>query len=403
MIRTLEIVPRWRFPDYFDAGGWEFDKLGDHLEYLQPTPYLVRSTKYDNNYPVPVLTAGKTFLLGYTDEVDGIFDQDLPVIIFDDFTTSSKFVNFPFKVKSSAMKILLPKNNSNIRFFYELLQVIDYEVAGHGRHWISFFANMKVPVPGAGEQKKVADCLSSVDDRIGAETRKLDVLKAHKQSLMQQLFPAEGQRLPRLRFPAFRSDVIWVSSKVGDIAEIRSGGTPRRTNLDNWGGDIPWVTTSLIDSNIIRDANECITQMGLKDSAAKVFPKGTVLMAMYGQGKTRGKVAILGIDAATNQACAAISVGDRVNANFLFHNLDYRYAEIRSISNPGGQENLSGELIKNINFTYPKEREEQQKISDCLSSLESLIAAQVCKITLLQQHKRGLMQGLFPALETTVS
>jgi len=121
---------------------------------------------------------------------------------------------------------------------------------------------------------------------------------------------------------------------------------------------------------------------------------------MYGQGKTRGKVAILGIDAAINQACAAITLKKGFDTNFVFQNLAARYDEIRDISNKGGQENLSAGLIKGIPFTYPDVKfKEQQKIADCLSSIDDLITAQTQKLTALKAHKNGLMQQLFPAVD----
>src|SRR5690606_32258915 len=108
---------------------------------------------------IPVLTAGKTFILGYTNEQHGIFKKDLPVIIFDDFTTATQFVDFPFKAKSSAMKILSAKPGSHIKFMYELMKMLRYEVGGHERHWISEFASMPVLIPqDPKEQQKIADC-----------------------------------------------------------------------------------------------------------------------------------------------------------------------------------------------------------------------------------------------------
>jgi len=111
---------------------------------------------------------------------------------------------------------------------------------------------------------------------------------------------------PKLRFKEFEGD--WSTNKIEEISIVTSGGTPSRNVSDYWNGDIPWVTTSLVDFNVINEAEEFITQVGLDNSSAKLFHKDTILMAMYGQGITRGKVAILGIDATTNQACAAIKV-----------------------------------------------------------------------------------------------
>ena len=145
---------------------WEEKKLGECLEYEQPTNYLVSSTEYDNLFEIPVVTAGKTFILGYTNEKHGIYNKELPVIIFDDFTTASQFVDFPFKAKSSAMKILKAKGQNNIRFLYEAMQMINYEIGGHGRHWISVFSEMKITFPCVEEQTKIANFLSAIDEKI---------------------------------------------------------------------------------------------------------------------------------------------------------------------------------------------------------------------------------------------
>ena len=179
---------RFKADDGSEFPEWEEKKLGEMLDYLQPTNYLVDSTEYSDAYDTPVLTAGKTFILGYTNETKGIFRSPLPVIIFDDFTTDSKFVNFSFKAKSSAMKILTAKANFNIKFIYEAMQIIRYETGGHSRHWISVFAQMYIAVPTFEEQTKIASFLSAVDTKIDLVTKQLDVSKNFKKGLLQQMF-----------------------------------------------------------------------------------------------------------------------------------------------------------------------------------------------------------------------
>jgi type I restriction enzyme, S subunit len=203
--------------------------------------------------------------------------------------------------------------------------------------------------------------------------------------------------VPRLRFPEFRDAEEWNLTPLGKVSTITSGGTPNRSNRDFWNGSIPWVTTSLIDFNTIYKTDECISKAGLKGSSAKLFPKNTILMAMYGQGKTRGKVAILGIEATTNQACAAILLDKDVDTNFLFQNLVGRYDEIRELSNRGGQENLSAGLIEQIHISCPTDKNEQQKIAECLGSIDDRITLETQKLAALRVHKKGLMQQLFPA------
>jgi len=197
---------------------------------------------------------------------------------------------------------------------------------------------------------------------------------------------------PKLRFKEFEGD--WSTNKIEEISIVTSGGTPSRNVSDYWNGDIPWVTTSLVDFNVINEAEEFITQVGLDNSSAKLFPKDTILMAMYGQGITRGKVAILGIDATTNQACAAIKLKNGFETKFIFQNLMNRYEEIRDLSNEGGQKNLSAGIIKEILISFP-EKEEQTKIASFLSNVDEKISQLTQKHELLSQYKQGMMQKLF--------
>ncbi|WRB32487.1 restriction endonuclease subunit S [Helicobacter pylori] len=143
--------------------GVEFRKLGEVLEYDQPNKYCVTSKEFDKSYPTPVLTAGKTFILGYTNEKDNIYqaNKNAPVIIFDDFTTATQWVDFPFKVKSSAMKILFSKNPTiNIRFIFFYMQTIPYNIGGeHARHWISRYSQLEVPIPPLEIQQEIVKIL----------------------------------------------------------------------------------------------------------------------------------------------------------------------------------------------------------------------------------------------------
>ena len=149
---------------------WEQRKLGEIFKYEQPQAYIVESTEYDNKNKIPVLTAGQSFILGYTDEQFGIkqASEESPVIIFDDFTTSSHYVDFPFKVKSSAMKLLTLNNpKDNIHCAYNVLQNIGFVPVSHERHWISTFAKFEVLLPkSADEQKKIGSYFANLDQLI---------------------------------------------------------------------------------------------------------------------------------------------------------------------------------------------------------------------------------------------
>ena len=185
-----ETEPEIRFEGFTDP--WEQRKLGDVFNYEQPGPYIVKNTDYDDGNPIPVLTAGQTFILGFTDETEGVkyATPEKPVVIFDDFTTSSHYVDFPFKIKSSAMKILsLTDSKDDIRVAFNVLKSIGYEPVSHERHWISEFIDFEVLLPtNPSEQAIIGRCFSSLDNLITLHQRKLELLRNIKKSLLDRMF-----------------------------------------------------------------------------------------------------------------------------------------------------------------------------------------------------------------------
>lgn len=155
-------------------------ELGELLPFEQPTAYIVKSTDYSDAYATPVLTAGKSFILGKTNETDGIFDQ-LPVIIFDDFTTATQFVNFRFKVKSSAMKILHINTDLVIpKYIFYRLQIIQFDHSTHKRYWIQSYSKIKVSIPSLDEQSRI---VSRIDELFSELDKAVDTLKTTKEQL----------------------------------------------------------------------------------------------------------------------------------------------------------------------------------------------------------------------------
>jgi type I restriction enzyme S subunit len=424
-------IPELRFPEFVNDGEWVEMQLGDSLlrnpEYGINAPAVPFSNKLPTYLRITDISEDGRFLLNEkvsvareVTEDNYLSDGDIVLARTGASVGKSyKYRNEDGRLVFAGFLIRLKpdSNKLNSDFLFQFLTTNQYW------KWVSFisarsgqpginateYSSLPVCLPKPKEQQKIASCLSSLDEVIAAHSQKLELLKDHKKGLMQNLFPHPSTssgggsvaepveaKVPKYRFKEFENDGEWVEKKLGDIGNITSGGTPNRSTSEYWNGNIPWISTTLIDFNIINKANEYITETGLQNSSAKIFPKNTILMAMYGQGKTRGKVAILGIDAATNQACAAIMLNIKHNTEFVFQYLSANYDEIRRMSNSGGQENLSGGLIEIIPISIPKNLKEQQKIASCLSSLDALIAAQAAKIEQLKLHKKGLMQGLFP-------
>ena len=145
--------------------GWSICLLEDIIDYEQPTQYIVASTDYNDEYKTPVLTAGKSFILGYTNESNGIYNN-LPTIIFDDFTTDSRLVDFPFKVKSSAMKILQVSKDINIQYVAYFMSITRLAGNTHKRYWISEYSKIPIPIPPKAEQYRIVQIISEIENKI---------------------------------------------------------------------------------------------------------------------------------------------------------------------------------------------------------------------------------------------
>lgn len=209
-------------------------ELGELLSYEQPTPYIVESTDYNDAYGTPVLTAGKSFILGYTDEKEGIYDQ-LPVIIFDDFTTASQYVNFKFKVKSSAIKILTPVTELVLpKYIYYRMQIINFDHSTHKRYWIQQYSKIRVSVPPLSEQERIVARIEELFSQLDAGVETLKKTKAqlavYRQAVLKEAFEGDYTRKQLKEFSkaisgfAFKSsryspDGNYVVVKIGNVKE----------------------------------------------------------------------------------------------------------------------------------------------------------------------------------------
>ncbi len=405
-------VPKLRFPEFRDA--WDNKVLAPYLEECgSRVPATTSLPIYSSSRSG--LTPQASYYNGRTIINDGEYGVVPPnCFVYRHMSDDGQFV---FNVNETGEDIAVSKEypvfrtiNLDYRFLHAKLNhsqdfkafALSQKAGGtRTRLYYSKLRSWETYLPSLPEQQKIADCLSSLDKLIAVQGKKVETLKTYKLGLMQQLFPREGETIPRLRFPEFCNAPEWIEAPLGELFDTSSGGTPDRAKQEYWNGSIPWVTTSLVDFNFITKADEFISEAGLDNSSAKVFPKGTVLIAMYGQGITRGKVAILGIPAATNQACAAILPNGDVDNGFTFVSLCGRYEEIRKLSNSGGQENLSQALIRALPFRYPKDVDEQLKIVEFFSYIDALIVGAIGKLDALKIHKEGLMKELFPPSEAS--
>lgn len=181
-------------------GKWKEYELGELLLYEQPTPYIVESEEYSDSYDIPVLTAGKSFILGYTNESAGIYDK-LPVIIFDDFTTASRYVNFRFKVKSSAMKILTANTELVLpKFIYYRMQIIQFDHSTHKRYWIQQYSKIKVSIPSIAEQERIVarieELFSQLDSGVETLKKTKQQLNVYRRAFLREAFKSANRKSP---------------------------------------------------------------------------------------------------------------------------------------------------------------------------------------------------------------
>ena len=212
---------------------WVEGKLEDLLNYIQPTNYIVESTAYNDNYKTPVLTAGKTFILGYTDEENNIFTA-LPVIIFDDFTTATKYVNFKFKVKSSAMKILVPTSDMvNVKYVYYHMQTIRQNVDTHKRYWISIFSKLDITIAPLAEQKaivaRIEELFSELDSGIESLKKAKEQLEIYRQAVLKAAFEGKLTREWRIEKKYTEKYLEETKHKIHEFNSNKAGqDIPRR-------------------------------------------------------------------------------------------------------------------------------------------------------------------------------
>lgn len=253
--------------------------------------------------------------------------------------------------------------------------------------------DFKLLLPPSQEQQKIASILSKVDVLIQKIDQIIEQTQRLKKGLMQKLLTKGIGHKSFYQTNIGEIPLEWKVSTIGSECKVGTGGTPSRRKPEYFEGNIPWVKTTEINYNVIMSTEECITERALKESPAKYYEKDTLLMAMYGEGVTRGRCAILGIDAAINQACAAIQSVGKVLNEFIFYWCQWRYDYLRSRSHGTHQSNFNLEFVRSIEIPLPSLKE-QHRIVEILTRIDDVNNVRgnyKKKVSLL---KEGLMQKL---------
>ncbi|WP_218996757.1 restriction endonuclease subunit S [Shewanella algae] len=252
---------------------------------------------------------------------------------------------------------------------------------------------MPIPLPPLPEQRKIAKILSTWDKAIATNEKLIATSKQQKKALMQQLLTGKKRLVNPKTGKVFEGE--WEETTVGAVASLTAGGTPSTKHAEYWGGNIPWMNSGEINLKQIYSVEGRITALGLSKSSTKEIPQNSVLIALAGQGKTRGTVAINRIPLCTNQSIAAIMPDkEKLCADFLYFNLDSRYKELRSMSTgDGGRGGLNLSILKAVKLLTPK-LNEQQKIASVLTTADNEIEVLEAKLAHFKQEKKALMQQL---------
>ena len=257
------------------------------------------------------------------------------------------------------------------------------------------FFSIELPLPPRKEeQQRIAECLSAVDEVIAAQARKLDALKSHKKGLMQELFPREGETQPRLRFPEFQDAPEWGEKAIGDFGEVVTGNTPSTVRREYYGGCIPFVSPADIsDLRFVERTKKTLTSLGFEQT--RQIKANSVLFVCIG---SIGKAAQNTQECATNQQINSVIPNSDLSDGFVYFALSHHAERIAKLAGRQAVPIVNKTLFSSVKMLVPKLRE-QERIANCLSSLDELIFGQSNKLEALKTHKKGLMQQLFPSPE----
>lgn len=427
----LALVPWLRFPEFREKGGWTTVELG--------TVTTITTEKVGSNTCIPMSITSGVGLVSQEDKFGRVIAGDsyknYVLLKPNDFAyNKSATKEYPegflalysgrelAAVPNSIFTCFRVKGQSPVPTYLKYLflgnlhgqwlrKFIQVGARAHGSLSINDSDLMALPVPlptgesSIAEQQKIADCLSSLDELIAVETQKLDALKTHKKGLMQQLFPREGETTPCLRFPEFRDSGGWVLETLGDIGETISGLSGK--SAEDFGEGSPFITYRQIFEDSVVDLNKCgfvRVESGERQNEVRY---GDILIT--GSSETPEEVGFASVVMKSpqektylNSFCFGLRLNDpsRCVPEFLrytFHSPIYR-AEVTTLAQGSTRFNISKSGFLKIRLPIPV-RDEQQKIADCLSSLDDLIVAKTQKIDALKIHKKGLMQQLFPVLD----
>ena len=342
--------------------GVEYRRIGDIADYEQPSNYLVKSTDYNDEFKIPVLTAGQTFILGYTNEKEGIYNAspEKPVIIFDDFTSAFKWVDFPFKAKSSAMKMITSKSDVLIRYLFYLMGFLNYSSDEHKRLWISVYSELQVPVPPLEVQREIVRVLDSFTLLTAELTAELIARKKQYEFYRDKLL-SHDEKYPM--------------KSLAELGKWSGGKTPSMANRSFWEkGTIPWISSKDMKASTLLDTQDHITEKAIKEASMTVHPANSIaIVTRSGILKHTFPVAYIPFEATINQDIKMLSVNEDVLPKYAFHIIQGRGKDILIKTKKQGGTVDSLDFQKVLAYKVPvPSKDIQSKLVEVLDNFESI-------------------------------
>lgn len=391
-------------------------ELGELLPYEQPSAYIVESTNYNDSYKTPVLTAGKSFVLGYTNEVDGIFDN-LPVIIFDDFTTATQYVNFQFKVKSSALKILKPNTKLVLpKYIFYRMQTIEFDHSTHKRYWIQQYSKIKVNIPPLSEQKRIVsrieELFSELDKAVETLQKTKQQLEFYRQAVLKEAFVgsftqgAHTQIEYELEWekadstaslPPIPAEWRYVAlSKLGDLGRGKSKHRPRDDSRLFENGKYPFLQTGEVKAakKYITDYSKMYGDFGLQQS--KLWPKGTLCITI---AANIAETAFLGMDACFPDSVVGFTPYEYIIPEYVKYFIEASKVRLWAFAPATAQKNINLDTLENLIIPYCSISEQKTVIEELESRLSVCDSIGQTVDTTLQQAEAMRQSILKQAFE----
>ncbi|MBB5880179.1 type I restriction enzyme S subunit [Xanthomonas arboricola] len=411
---------------------WATIRFDDAFEQISTTGKTVKTAGLPTEGSYPVIDQGQAPLAGFLDSPEPVISNESPVIIFGDHTRAVKWVDSPFIPGADGVKVLALREPLDARFFYYHLRSLHLESKGYARHF-SQVRDATYCLPPLAEQKRIAQKLDGLLAQIDTIKARIDaipaLLKRFRQSVLESAFSgkltAEWRQLHPDTKPASITDVrqawrdryqrsgrkfatpnldptnlrddlppTWQATQIGITFDVFVGATPARDRTDFWKGSISWVSSAEVAFCRIRSTREKITEAGHRATSTNLHPPGTVMLAMIGQGKTRGQPAILAIDACHNQNTAALRVHEEYCVpEYLYYYLWGRYEETRRFGGGNNQQALNKKSVQSLPFPLAP-LAEQTEIVRCVEQLFAYADQLETKVVAAQQRINALTQSL---------